>query len=106
MSSGAPDTATAEPIGHNSGLVKVRLPALFGGLFPTAPRYVELAAGSVDELLGALDAQWPGMRDRICDSSPAIRSHMNVFVKGKRAKLNAVLEGGDDVYILTAISGG
>ena len=91
--------------GHNSG-VKVRLPALFSGLFPGAPRYLELWAGSVRELIEALDEQWPGMRDRICDSSPAIRRHMNVFVEGKRAKLDTPLFPGADVYILTAISGG
>lgn len=92
--------------GHNSGVVKARLPMLFTGLFPAAPRYIELPAGSVDELINALDAQWPGMRDRICDTSPAIRRHMNVFVEGKRAKLSTKLEPGMDVYILTAISGG
>jgi len=91
--------------GHNSA-VKVRLPALFGGLFPGAPRLVEIQAGSVRELVETLDAQWPGMRDRICDSSPAIRRHMNVFVEGKRAKLGTALFPGADVYILTAISGG
>lgn len=42
-------------------------------------------------LLDALDARWPGMRDRLCDSTPAIRRHLNVFVDGRRARLDTPL---------------
>src|SRR3954469_4624072 len=84
----------------------VRLPALFASLFPTAARRVELFVESVDEVMDALDARWPGMRDRLCDSTPAIRRHINVFVEGKRARLDTRLAQGADVFIVTAISGG
>jgi molybdopterin converting factor small subunit len=57
-------------------------------------------------MIDALDAEWPGMRDRICDSTPAIRRHMNVFVDGKRANLDTLLSPGAEVFVLTAISGG
>ena len=86
--------------------VLVRLPVLFTGLFPTAERRLEICAASVDELVNALDRRWPGMRDRICDSTPAIRRHMNIFVHGQRARLDTPLEPGCDVFILTAVSGG
>ena len=86
--------------------VKVRLPVLFTSLFPTAEREVELTAGTVAELMEALDARWPGMRDRLCDSTPAVRRHINVFVDGKRATLDTRLAPGTDVFIITAISGG
>ena len=86
--------------------VLVRLPVLFASLFPTAERRVELFVESVDELMDALDARWPGMRDRLCDSTPAIRRHINVFVEGKRARLDTRLAQGADVFIVTAISGG
>ena len=86
--------------------VLVRLPALFANLFPDAERRVELSVKTVDEMIDALDARWPGMRDRICDSTPAIRRHINVFVEGRRARLETRLAPGADVYILTAISGG
>ena len=84
----------------------VRLPVHFASLFPTAERRVELVVESVDELMDALDARWPGMRDRLCDSTPAIRRHINVFVEGKRARLDTRLAQGADVFIVTAISGG
>lgn len=88
------------------GEVLVRLPALFAGLFPAAPRLLAVRAASVKEMVDALDAQWPGMRARICDSTPAIRRHMNVFVEGRRVALDAPLAPGADVFVLTAVSGG
>jgi hypothetical protein len=46
------------------------------------------------------------MRDRLCDSTPRVRRHINVFVEGQRASLDTPLWRGTKVYILTAISGG
>jgi molybdopterin synthase sulfur carrier subunit len=86
--------------------VLVRLPALLVSMFPLAERRIELSAKTVDELIDALDSRWPGMRDCLCDSTPAIRRHINVFVEGKRATLATPLAAGADVFILTAISGG
>jgi molybdopterin synthase sulfur carrier subunit len=86
--------------------VRVRLPSLFASLFPTAERQVDMQAGSVREVIDALDARWPGMRDRLCDSRPAIRPHINVFVNGRRVGLEEALAPGTDVFIITAISGG
>lgn len=86
--------------------VKVRITPVLGRLFPDSPSRIELDVGDVRELIDALDARWPGMRDRICDTRPAIRRHMNVFVDGRRATLATSLEPGSDVFIITAISGG
>jgi molybdopterin converting factor small subunit len=86
--------------------VVVTLPANLVRLFPGAERRVELPAATVGEMIEALDARWPGMRDRLCDSRPAIRRHINVFVEGRRATLATPLAPGAEVTILTAISGG
>ena len=96
-----PDEAMLAPVP-----VLVRLPFLFASLFPTAERRVELPVGTVGEMIAALDARWPGMRDCLCDSTPAVRRHINIFVEGKRATLDTRLAPGADVFILTAISGG
>ncbi|WP_292174428.1 MoaD/ThiS family protein, partial [Mesorhizobium sp.] len=82
------------------------LPGVLIDLFPGAPRRVELPASTVKEMIDGLDARWPGMRDRICDSRPAIRRHMNVFLDGERATLETRLAPGTEVFVLTAISGG
>ncbi|MBI1179312.1 MAG: MoaD/ThiS family protein [Alphaproteobacteria bacterium] len=86
--------------------VTVWLPASLVALFPGARRQVELDAASVDEVMDELDALWPGMRDRLCDSRPAVRKHINVFVEGEKAVLDTPLPPGAEITILTAISGG
>lgn len=86
--------------------VTLRLPAVLVDLFPGSLRRVEVQATTVREAIDELNKLWPGMRDRICDTRPAIRKHMNVFVDGERVKLNAPLQPGAEVFVLTAISGG
>jgi molybdopterin converting factor small subunit len=88
--------------------VVVTLPAALVRLFPDATRQVEIpvSVATVGDAIDALDRRWPGMRDRICDSTPGIRRHMNVFVSGGRATLETRLKPGDEVIVLTAISGG
>lgn len=86
--------------------VLVRLPPHLVVLFPGAERRVSLVARSVEEMVDGLDALWPGMRERICDETPAIRRHINVFVDGRRARLSTPLDPGADVFVITAISGG
>jgi len=86
--------------------IHVTLPPALCTLFPGAPRELALPATTVAELMQALDARWPGMRDRLCDSRPAIRRHINVFVDGERARLDTELRPGAEVLVMTAISGG
>ena len=86
--------------------VVVSLPAALVRLFPGALRQLELPASTVGEVIDALDARWPGMRDRLCDSRPSIRRHINVFADGRRATLETRLAPGTEVTVLTAISGG
>jgi molybdopterin synthase sulfur carrier subunit len=78
-------------------------------LLPGAERALRrflLLGLNVGEMIDALDVRWPGMRDRLCDSRPAIRRHVNVFVEGRRATLDTTLAPGTEVTVLTAISGG
>ena len=86
--------------------VTVILPAPLRRLFDRCPSEVTVTAASVDELLDELDRLWPGMRDRLADSEPKIRRHINVFVDGSRSFLQTRLTEGAEVYVMTAISGG
>ncbi len=86
--------------------VVVRLSGALRRLFPGAPGELALPAANVAELIEGLEARWPGMRDRLCDSRPAIRRHINVFVEGRRAGLDTPLGPGSEVDIITAVSGG
>ena len=86
--------------------VRVLLPEALVSLFPGSARQVTLEAATVGEVMAALDARWPGMRDRLCDQAPGIRRHIRVFVGEQRAGLGTTLSPGAEVLIMTAISGG
>ncbi|MDR3529284.1 MAG: MoaD/ThiS family protein [Rhodopila sp.] len=75
-------------------------------LFPGCEREPAICATSVREMVDALDRRWPGIRDRLCDSTPRVRLHINIFVEGERAALETPLPPGAEVVIMTAISGG
>ena len=86
--------------------VFVQLPPALLRLFPGSEPEPRVSATTVAEVIDALEQRWPGMRDRLCDSTPRIRRHMNIFVDGERATLATPVTAGSDVFIMTAISGG
>ncbi|HLI21991.1 MAG TPA: MoaD/ThiS family protein [Stellaceae bacterium] len=86
--------------------VTVTLAPVLMRLFPGCPHRVALEAATVAAVIDQLEGRWPGMRDRLCDSTPRIRRHVNVFVDGARAALETSLRPGAEIFIVTAISGG
>lgn len=86
--------------------IAVHLPAALCDLFPGAPRHMTMQAASVAKMFDELDRLWPGMAERLRDSTPAIRKHISVMVDGERLRLHDSLAPGADVWVLTAISGG
>ncbi len=86
--------------------VAVTIPAALARLFPGAPRHFAVEAATVAYAIAALDALHPGMADRIRDSTPAIRRHLNIFVQGEKATLTTPLPPGSEMLVMTAISGG
>jgi molybdopterin synthase sulfur carrier subunit len=87
-------------------MVQVILPTILKGLFPGCVLRVEIEAATVAEVMDKLNERWPGMKDRLCDSTPRIRRHINVFVEGEKATLETSVPRHGEVVILTAISGG
>ena len=85
--------------------VTVDLPPALLKLFPGAVQRVEVSAATVREMIDALNARWPGMRDRLADSSPRIRRNINVFVEGRRATLETPLKPGTQVIVRIAMIG-
>jgi molybdopterin converting factor small subunit len=84
----------------------VHLPRSLVALFPGTPRRLEAAGATVAEVIADLDAQVPGIRNRILDAGPMIRTHINVFVAGERATLATPVPSGADVHVIPAVSGG
>ena len=84
----------------------VHLPRSLVALFPGAPRRIEVAGGTVAEVIDALEAIVPGLRNRVLDAGPSIRDHINVYVSADRAELETVVPPGAAVHIIPAVSGG
>ncbi len=95
-----PKTQTAPAV------VTVTLPQTLTALFPGSMPRINLPAGSVAEAIEGLEARWPGMRDRLCDSTPKLRRRINVFVEGRRVPLDTELAPGAVVHIMTGICEG
>jgi molybdopterin synthase sulfur carrier subunit len=86
--------------------VVVILPEALLRLFPGSMPRVEIQAATVRDAIDALEARWPGMRDRLCDSRPRVRRHINIFVAGERVTLETALPAGTEMIVLTAMRGG
>jgi len=85
--------------------VVVVLPDALTRLFADAETRLELRASTLGDVVSELDRRWPGMRDRLCDSSPRVRRHINVFVRARRIGLESELHAGDVVTIMTGVIG-
>ncbi|MDX6552585.1 MAG: sulfur-carrier protein [Gaiellales bacterium] len=87
-------------------MANLRLPTTLPLVFPGLPRELELEATTVADAIARLEERWPGLRDRLCESGPRLRRHINVYVDGSRADLDTELEPRSRVDVVAAISGG
>ena len=71
---------------------------------------VEIGGGTIKELLDNLESAHPGIRERICDDSGAVRRFVNVFVADEDIRflenLDTAVKDADEVSIVPAIAGG
>ncbi len=85
----------------------VILPRSLAALVPGVEHRTTAPGSTVGELIAALDARWPGLADRLCDSGPSIRQHINIFVDGERTtSLETPVGPGATVHVIPAIAGG
>ncbi len=82
------------------------LPRSLVSLIPGTSRSTEIDASTVAEAIDRLDVRTPGLRNRIVDSGPTIRTHINVFVDGERATLETPLGPNATIHVIPAVSGG
>ena len=71
---------------------------------------VQAEGTTVAALVADLDKRHPGIRDRICDESGAVRRFVNIFVNGEDIRflqnLDTAVKAGDEVSVVPAIAGG
>jgi sulfur-carrier protein len=87
-------------------MADVHLPTTLMPLFAGLPRRVDVDAATVADAIERLEGQWPGMRDRLCEPGPVLRTHIHVYVDRERATLDTPLEARSRVDVIAAISGG
>lgn len=87
-------------------MADVHLPTTLTPLFPGLSRRIDIEADTVGEALDKLEAQWPGIRDRLVAEGPALRSHIHVYVDKERSGLETKLDERSRVDVIAAISGG
>jgi hypothetical protein len=84
----------------------VRLPGTLTPLFPGLPRRHGGEAATVLGAIEEIDAQWPGLRDRLVSEGPTLRPHIHTYVDGERSGLDAPIGAGSRLDVVAAISGG
>ena len=71
---------------------------------------VQVAGGTVQSVIEALETSYPGIRERICDESGKVRRFVNVFVGDEDIRflenLNTPVAERDEISIIPAIAGG
>lgn len=87
-------------------MATVLLPRSLLALFPGVERRHHVAGDTVGEVIETLDAAVPGLRDRLVESGPRLRPHINVFVAGSPAALDSPVAPDDVIHVIPAVSGG
>ena len=69
-----------------------------------------MSGATFDGVVGELDSQFPGIRERLCDDSGAIRKFINFYLNDEDIRFmdgeKTVVQDGDEVAIIPAIAGG
>jgi molybdopterin synthase sulfur carrier subunit len=90
-------------------MVQVRIPTPLRK-YTGGAEAVPAEGATVGALVKDLDTRHPGIKDRICDESGAVRRFVNIFVNGEDirflANLDTAVKAGDEVSVVPAIAGG
>lgn len=90
-------------------MIKVRIPTPLRPL-TKGQGEVETKAGSVVEMIEALNRTHPGIKDRLCDETGELRRFVNIYVNEEDIRFlkgkDTSLQDGDEVSIIPAIAGG
>jgi len=89
--------------------VTVRIPSVLRNL-TAGQENLTVTAGTIDELLTAVETAHPGVKARLCDDHGKLRRFVNVFVGEEDIRFldgqKTILKDGELVDIVPAIAGG
>ena len=86
--------------------IKIRLAPLLHS-YTNGTAIVQAQGTTLEEIFADLDRQYPGIRFRLLDEQHCLRRHMRCFVNETDVRdIATKLRGGDQVFIVGALSGG
>lgn len=71
---------------------------------------VDVNGDSLGDVIEAMNEQYPGIRERICDDQGQLRNFVNVYINGEDVRflqgLETATSDGDEVSVVPAVAGG
>ncbi|MDP6452834.1 MAG: MoaD/ThiS family protein [SAR202 cluster bacterium] len=71
---------------------------------------VAVNGDTVNAIIGDLDSQFPGLKERLCDEQGELRNFVNIYVNGEDVRflegINSATAEGDEISIVPAVAGG
>ena len=71
---------------------------------------VNVEGATLGEIVGSLENEFPGIKERLCDEQGELRNFVNVYVNGEDVRflqgLDTVTKEGDEISIVPAVAGG
>ena len=71
---------------------------------------VEASGSDVRSVIDALNAQFPGIKERVCDDEGKPRNFVNIYLNGEDIRyldgLSSAVNDGDELSIVPAVAGG
>jgi molybdopterin converting factor small subunit len=93
----------------SAGDVTVRVPSQLRTLTGGAGE-LQVPAGTVREVIGAIEGGYPGFEARVLDEQGALRRFVNIFVAEEDVRflegLNTKVAAGQTVSVIPAVAGG
>ena len=88
--------------------IDVRIPTILRS-YTDGNKQVEAKGDTLADLIDNLDADHPGLKDRLVENG-ALRRFVNIYVNDEDVRflggLEATLDDGDEVTVLPAVAGG
>ena len=71
---------------------------------------VSVEGTNLNEIIASLEAQFPGIKERLCDELGEMRNFVNIYVNGEDVRfldgLTTATKSGDEISIVPAVAGG
>jgi molybdopterin synthase sulfur carrier subunit len=90
--------------------ITVRIPTPLRKLTNEQDTVIANESGTLAQLIDALEQQFPGLKERLCDEQGELRRFVNVYVNGEDVRflsgLETAIEAGAEVSIVPSVAGG